>query len=93
MVQGSRWQRAQPHSVFLKHSQPDQPGRHYCLKYRDFTNYGVLSVNTWFRKLSRPLSPFGLSLWITSGLPVIELTVRITEAVDTLKSASIICRS
>src|SRR5260370_19260056 len=33
---------------------------------------GVLSENAWFRKLSRPLSPLGLSLWITSGLRVIS---------------------
>jgi hypothetical protein len=31
-----------------------------------------MSVIAWFRKLSGPLSPLGLSLWITSGLPVIR---------------------
>jgi len=33
---------------------------------------GVVLSNIGFRKLSGPFSPLGLSLWITSGLPVIQ---------------------
>ena len=34
--------------------------------------FSAMAADAWFRKLSRPVSPPGFSLWIISGLPVIQ---------------------